>query len=68
MAFDPLDEETRTHPVGHEFGQDLSVLSIDEIDERISMLEREINRLKEVKRGKESSKAAASAFFKLGTS
>jgi uncharacterized small protein (DUF1192 family) len=67
MAFDPFDEATRVRPMGHEFGQDLSMLSIDELDERIAMLEREIARLKEAKRGKESSMAAASAFFKLGS-
>ncbi|QFU15447.1 DUF1192 domain-containing protein [Microvirga thermotolerans] len=67
MAFDPFDEETRVRPSGHEFGQDLSVLSIDEIDDRIALLEREIARLREAKRGKENSMAAASAFFKLGS-
>ncbi|MBZ6077320.1 DUF1192 domain-containing protein [Microvirga puerhi] len=68
MAFDPFDEETRLRPTGHEFGQDLSKLSIDEIDDRIAMLEREISRLQEARRGKENSLAAASAFFKLGSS
>ncbi|MCB5177247.1 MULTISPECIES: DUF1192 domain-containing protein [Microvirga] len=66
MAFDPFAEEPAASVSGHQLGQDLSVLSIDEIDERIALLQREIERLKEVRAGKESSRAAASAFFKLG--
>ncbi|MGO4573602.1 DUF1192 domain-containing protein [Microvirga sp. 2TAF3] len=67
MAFDPFAEEPRVSPMGLEIGQDLSMLSIDELDERVAMLEREIARLKEAKRSKENSLAAASAFFKLGS-
>jgi uncharacterized small protein (DUF1192 family) len=64
MAFDPFADEPRPISKGHEIGQDLSLLSIDEIDERIALLEREIARLNEARAGKESSRAAASAFFK----
>ncbi|HEX2135020.1 MAG TPA: DUF1192 domain-containing protein [Microvirga sp.] len=68
MAFDPFaEEQTRLTPTGHEMGQDLSMLSIDEIDERIALLEREIARLREVRSTKEESRAAASAFFKIGS-
>jgi uncharacterized small protein (DUF1192 family) len=68
MAFDPIaEEQTRVRPVGHDVGQDLSMLSIDEIDERIALLEREIARLKEARSKKEESRAAASAFFKIGS-
>ena len=66
MAFDPFAEEPRKIVRGHEIGQDLSLLSIDEIDERVETPGAEIARLKEAKAGKESSRAAASAFFKLG--
>lgn len=66
MAFDPFAEELRASLTEHEVGQDLSLLSIDELDERIGLLEREIARLKEARDGKESSRAAASAFFNLG--
>jgi uncharacterized small protein (DUF1192 family) len=66
MAFDPFAEEPVANLSEHQMGQDLSMLSIDEIDERIASLEREIARLKEVRADKESSRAAASAFFKLG--
>ena len=66
MAFDPFIEEPREISSRHEIGQDLSMLSIDELDERVEMLEREIARLKEARAGKESSRAAASAIFKIG--
>jgi len=66
MAFDPFADEPREVLSGHQLGQDLSMLSIDEIDERIAMLQREIARLQEARGAKENSRAAASAFFKLG--
>jgi uncharacterized small protein (DUF1192 family) len=66
MALDPFADEPLRIVSGHEIGQDLSLLSIDELDERVDMLEREIARLREAKAKKESSLAAASAFFKLG--
>ena len=67
MAFDPFAEEPVPHARTHEIGQDLSLLSIDEIAERVALLEKEIARLKEAKSGKQKSMAAASAFFNLGS-
>ena len=65
MAFDPfLEEKTRPKPTPHELGQDLSTLSVHELEERIAILEREIARLAEAKANKEASRTAASAFFK----
>jgi uncharacterized small protein (DUF1192 family) len=66
MALDPFADEPRQILSGLQIGQDLSMMSIDEIDERIEMLEREIERLEEARSAKERSRAAASAFFKLG--
>jgi uncharacterized small protein (DUF1192 family) len=66
MALDPFADEPRQIMSGHEIGQDLSMLSIDELDERVEMLEQEIVRVKEARARKENSRAAASAFFKLG--
>jgi uncharacterized small protein (DUF1192 family) len=66
MAIDLFaDELTRPKPGAHEVGQDLSTLSIVEIDERIEVLEREIDRLRDARSRKEASKDAASAFFRL---
>lgn len=65
MAFDPLaDDKPRPKPLAHEIGQDLSTLSLSELDERIELLEREVARLKEARGRKEASRTAASAFFK----
>jgi uncharacterized small protein (DUF1192 family) len=64
MAFDPLaDDKPRPKPT-HELGQDLSTLSVHELDERIEQLRYEIARLEEARTRKEASKNAASAFFK----
>ena len=65
MAFDPFAEERpRPKPPAHEIGQDLSTLSIAELDERIATLEREIERLKEARTRKERSRHEAGAVFK----
>ena len=69
MAFDPFaDEQPLRRSFGHEVGQDLSTLSIEELEERIGLLEQELVRLREVRDRKEDSRAAASAFFKIGSS
>ena len=66
MAIDIFaDELTRPKAAAHEVGQDLSALSIAEIDERIEILKREIERLQEARGRKEASRDAASAFFRL---
>jgi uncharacterized small protein (DUF1192 family) len=65
MATDPFgDEKPGPKPPAHEVGQDLSALSIAELDERIALLEREIERLREARARKEASRAAATTFFK----
>ena len=63
MTIDAADDRPRPKPA-HEVGQDLATLSLVEIDERVALLEREIERLKEARRRKEESQAAASTFFK----
>jgi uncharacterized small protein (DUF1192 family) len=59
-----FDDEPRKVPVGHQIGQDLSTLSLHELDERIAALSEEIARLEEAKAKKAASLSAASAFFK----
>lgn len=58
------DDRPRPRP-SHTIGQDLSLLSVEEIDERISLLEDEITRLKTDRTKKQASKSAADAFFRL---
>ena len=50
--------------IAHEVGQDLSALSIQEIEERVNLLRSEIERLDEAKAGKLRTQAAADALFK----
>jgi uncharacterized small protein (DUF1192 family) len=48
----------------HEIGQDLSLLSIGELTERIAQLNEEIARLEAAKSSKSATRTAADAFFK----
>ena len=48
----------------YEIGQSLDDLSIEEIGERIVILQNEISRLKEAQQAKETSLSAAASFFK----
>ena len=63
MAFDP-DERPRPKPPAHEMGQDLSSLSVHELDERIAALREEVARLEAARSRKLASKDAAQGFFK----
>ncbi len=60
------DAESRKPPLAaHQIGQDLSALSVSDLDERIDALRREIARLEEDKRRKLASQEAARAAFKF---
>jgi uncharacterized small protein (DUF1192 family) len=48
----------------HEIGQDLVLLSVEELTERIGLLQQEIARLDEAMRSKQASRSAADQFFK----
>jgi uncharacterized small protein (DUF1192 family) len=48
----------------HEIGQDLSLLSISELADRIALLEEEIARLEAAKASKSATRSAADQFFK----
>ncbi|MGY3578762.1 uncharacterized small protein (DUF1192 family) [Bradyrhizobium sp. USDA 4504] len=54
----------RGRKISHEIGQDLSLLSVEELTERIALLNAEVDRLKEAMTKKRASKDAANAFFK----
>jgi uncharacterized small protein (DUF1192 family) len=64
MTMAVFDDEPRKAPAVHQIGQDLSALSLHELDERIAALRDEIKRLEEAKARKAASMSAASAFFK----
>lgn len=62
---DPFgDEKPVKKPSTHEIGQDLSTLSVHEIDERIALLEAEIARLHAARTAKEASRHSAESVFK----
>jgi len=58
------DDDRPRKKVSHEIGQDLSLLSVAELNERIALLSSEIERLQAAAAKKRASKAAASHFFK----
>ena len=59
-----LDDDRPAPKRAHEIGQDLSQLSLAEIDERITALKTEIERLIETRARKDASRSAADAFFR----
>jgi uncharacterized small protein (DUF1192 family) len=58
------DDDKPRKKVTHEIGQDLSLLSVEELNERISLLTSEIERLQAAATKKRASKEAANSFFK----
>jgi uncharacterized small protein (DUF1192 family) len=62
-----LFDDDRPKPKrAHEIGQDLSLLSVGDLDERIGMLKAEIARLEADKGVKQATRMAAESLFKLG--
>ncbi|HWJ76386.1 MAG TPA: DUF1192 domain-containing protein [Kaistia sp.] len=59
-----FDEPPKEKPSPHRLGEDLSALSIDELKDRVSLLEAEIVRLRAAIDDKTASRHAASSFFK----
>ena len=57
------DDKPRTK-ISHEIGQDLSLLSVEELAERIALMNSEIERLQVAMAKKRASKDAAAGFFK----
>jgi uncharacterized small protein (DUF1192 family) len=58
------DDDKPRKKVSHEIGQDLSLLSVEELTERIALLNSEIERLRQAVAKKRASKEAAKGFFK----
>jgi uncharacterized small protein (DUF1192 family) len=63
MAVDEDDNKPRKK-ITHELGQDLSLLSVGDVEDRITALAAEIERLKADAAKKRASRDAANAFFK----
>jgi uncharacterized small protein (DUF1192 family) len=61
----PIEDDDRPRKkISHEIGQDLSLLSVEELGERIALLSGEIARLEEAVTRKRASRNAADNFFK----
>ncbi|AHY56835.1 hypothetical protein BJS_08100 [Bradyrhizobium japonicum SEMIA 5079] len=58
------DDDKPRKKVSHEIGQDLSLLSVEELTERVALLNTEIARLEEAATKKRASRDAADSFFK----
>ena len=62
MASD--DDDRPRKKVSHEIGQDLSLLSVEELNARIALLAAEIERLEQAAAKKRASRAATDNVFK----
>ncbi len=58
------DDDRPKKKVAHEIGQDLALLSVEELADRIALLREEIGRLDEALARKRASRSAADQFFK----
>jgi uncharacterized small protein (DUF1192 family) len=60
-----MDEDDRPKKkIVHEIGQDLTLLSIKELEERVALLKEEIARLQATIASKQGSRGVADQFFK----
>jgi len=60
-----LDDDDRPKKkIAHEIGENLTLLSVGELNERIALLKQEIARLEADIKTKQASKSAADLFFK----
>ncbi len=58
------DEDRPKKKIAHEIGQELALLSVRELDERIALMKEEIARLEADKVKKQATRSAADQFFK----
>ena len=58
------DDDRPKKKIAHEIGQDLTLMSVGELAERIAILKEEIARLEANIASKQASKSAAALFFK----
>jgi uncharacterized small protein (DUF1192 family) len=59
-----IDDDRPRKKLQHEIGQDLSLLSVEELRERIGLLTSEIARLESAMVSKQASRQSADQFFK----
>ncbi|MBX3568482.1 MAG: DUF1192 domain-containing protein [Rhizobiaceae bacterium] len=59
-----FEDEPRKAPAAHVVGQDVSLLSVADLTERIGMLNEEVKRLEDERRKRGATKSAAEALFR----
>jgi len=59
-----IDDDRPKKKIAHEIGQDLSLLSVEELGERVQLMHDEISRLEADMAQKRSKRTAADQFFK----
>jgi uncharacterized small protein (DUF1192 family) len=60
-----FDDDEVKKPKGHEVGMNIERMTVDELTDRIGLLEGEIARLKAAIEARQKTKNAADALFKL---
>jgi len=60
-----IDDDKPKRPASHDVGSDLSALSIEDLEQRITLLQDEIARLETEKRKKAADRLAADSLFRL---
>ncbi|KKB86351.1 hypothetical protein VW29_01855 [Devosia limi DSM 17137] len=60
-----MDDDEIGKPKGHEVGMMLDAMSVEELEERIAMLEREIVRLRSAIEARKQTRNVADALFKI---
>jgi uncharacterized small protein (DUF1192 family) len=58
------DDDKPKKKIAHEIGQDLGLLSVEELAARVQILNNEIARLEADKKRKQATRSAADQFFK----
>lgn len=58
------DDDRPKKKITHDIGQDLTLLSVGELTERVALLKEEIGRIEANMATKQASKSAADLFFK----
>jgi uncharacterized small protein (DUF1192 family) len=59
-----IDDDRPKKKIAHEIGQDLSLLSVEELGYRVQLMREEIDRLEAEMAQKRAKRAAADQFFK----
>lgn len=60
-----IEDDRPKKPAAHEVGMALDEMSVAELEERITLLETEIARLKEAIAARDETRSAAEAMFRL---